>query len=96
MLFFETSAKNGDGVNNMMYTCISMLPFFEQFKNDNKDNIIRDLTNANSISNSDNKEKKVFDINNDGLNMGENGENSSKIILKRIKEEEEPKKKFGC
>ena len=58
MIFFETSAKNSTGVNNMMYTCIAQLPFFEQFQVDKK-SLIQDLTNNNSK----NIEGGLFDIN---------------------------------
>jgi len=37
MLFFEVSAKNGENVTKMMYSCIAELPFFEQFKEGDKD-----------------------------------------------------------
>ena len=41
-MFFEVSAKTGENVNRMMYTCIAELPFFEQFKNGNKEQIINE------------------------------------------------------
>ena len=48
LFFYETSAKSGDGVNKMMYTCIAKLPFFEQFKADNKEKLIQELTQGNN------------------------------------------------
>ena len=93
MLFFETSAKSGEGVDNMMYNCISKLPFFDQFKIDNKDNLIRDLSKVNS---NNNNEDKIFEINNNPPYNVNNGENSTNIILTKNKDEEKPKKKCGC
>ena len=46
MLFFEVSAKNGENVTKMMYSCIAELPFFEQFKEGNKDELIKELSNG--------------------------------------------------
>ena len=42
-MFFEVSAKTGENFNRMVYTCIVELPFFEQFKNGNKEIIINQL-----------------------------------------------------
>ena len=89
MIFFETSAKNASGVNNMMYTCIAQLPFFEQFQV-NKEKLIQDLANNNSK----NTEGGIFEIdvekNNNNIN---NADNSSNIVL--TKKNIEPEKK-GC
>ena len=41
-MFFEVSAKTGENFNIMVYTCIVELPFFEQFKNGNKEQIINE------------------------------------------------------
>ena len=80
MIFFETSAKNASGVNNMMYTCIAQLPFFDQFQV-NKENLIQDLANNNSK----NTEGGIFEIdvekNNNNVN---NADNSSNIVLNII------------
>ena len=48
LLFFEVSAKTGDNVNRMMYTCISKLPFFEQFEIENKEELVKDLEGINN------------------------------------------------
>ena len=48
MMFFEASAKNGDNVNRMMYSCIAELPFFEQFRDGNKEDLIKDLEGGNN------------------------------------------------
>ena len=43
LLYFETSAKTGENVNRMLYTCIVELPFFQQFENLDKNKAIEDL-----------------------------------------------------
>ena len=48
LLFFEVSARNGDNVNRMMYTCIAEMPFFEQFKIEDKEGLIKDLEGFNN------------------------------------------------
>ncbi len=94
MIFFETSAKSGEGVNNMMYTCISKLPFFDQYKIENKEKLIQELSEGNS--NKDN-EGKNYNVNiNRNLDIPYE-ENSSNIIIKDGKIETEiNKKKCGC
>ena len=91
MIFFETSAKNSTGVSNMMYTCISQLPFFEQFQVDNE-TLIQELVNNNSK----NTEGGIFEIDIDKNNNNSgNQDNSSNIVLnKKIVEKE--KKGCGC
>ena len=96
MLFFETSAKTGNGVTNMMYTCIANLPFFEQFEITNKDNLVRDLANNNGNSNNNINEGKMLEINYDKNNASLNGENSTNIIITKKNNEENSKKKCGC
>ena len=36
MKFFEVSAKNSNGIDEMFYNCIIELPFFQQFTEDKK------------------------------------------------------------
>ena len=89
MFFFETSAKNATGVNEMMYTCISKLPYFEDIKD--KEKLRKELEEKNK-----NGETGIFDINiekNNNANNPENPENSSHIILtKNISDDQ----KNGC
>ena len=91
MLFFETSAKDATGVNDMMYTCISKLPYFDEIKD--KEKLKKDLEEKNK-----NGEGGIFDINierNNNATNNDNPEYSSNIILtKNILADE--KKGCGC
>ena len=92
MIYFETSAKNSTGIENMMYTCISKLPFFEPFHVD-KEILIKELANCNSR----NIEGGMFGINDNQNNkVVDNAENSTHIILNKINTEQKKKKKCGC
>ena len=86
MMFFETSAKSGIGVNDMMYSCIAKLPFFDQFKIDNKNILMQELMKMNSINNEVKMSTANVDI--------PNSEYSSNIILS--KQIIKGKKKCGC
>jgi len=96
MIFFETSAKSSTGVNNMMYTCISNLPFFETFQVD-KQVLIKELENNNAK----NTEGGIFEIDvdkNRNLNQNQiiNQDNSSHFVLTKKTEEPVKKKKCAC
>ena len=58
MMFFEVSAKSGENVNKMMYSCIAELPFFEQFQVDNKDQLIKELEGGNNKK----EQNSIYDI----------------------------------
>ena len=101
MFFFETSAKNSSGVNNMMYTCISQLPFFEPFQVD-KQVLIQELE-KNNANNAKNTEPGIFEIDIDKnqnqyqyQNQIINQDNSSHFVLNKKPEEQVKKKKCGC
>ena len=94
MLFFETSAKNASGVNIMMYSCISQLPFFDQFEID-KETLIQELSNNNNK----NTEGGIFeiDIDKNAKNNNNMQQNQTNIVLKtKTKNNEEKKKSCGC
>jgi hypothetical protein len=77
-----------------MYTCIAKLPFFDQFKIDNKELLIKELKNGNSNINDGGK---VYNV--DANKNYVNEENSSNIILTKQKDNgnyDENKKKCGC
>jgi hypothetical protein len=44
LAFFEISAKTSNNVENMFYSCITELPFFDQFQNQNKQKLIEELS----------------------------------------------------
>ena len=97
MLFFEVSAKNGDNINKMMYSCIDELPFFEQFQIENKEQLIKDLEGGNNkkeqnsiydIVKEQTNERQV-DLNINGQVPNQNTENPGVIVIQR-------KKKKGC
>ena len=97
MLFFEVSAKNGENINKMMYSCIAELPFFEQFQIDNKEQLIKELEGGNhkkeqnsiyDIVKEENNEKPV-DLNVNGNVPNQNTESPGVIVIRR-------KKKSGC
>jgi hypothetical protein len=91
MIFFETSAKASTGVSNMMYTCISQLPFFESFQVE-KETLIQELTNINSNK----TEAGIFEIDVDKNNNSVvNPQNASNIILNKNNIDDE-KKKCNC
>ena len=97
MMFFEVSAKNGENINKMMYSCIAELPFFEQFQIGNKEQLIKELEGGNhkkeqnsiyDIVKEENNEKPV-DLNVNGNVPNQNTESPGVIVIKK-------KKKKGC
>ena len=81
MKFFETSAKTGENVSKMMYTCIAELPFFEQFNID-KEALIKEL----EITNSKKEQNSIYDVVKDkkeenvaGLNV--NGQQQGQTVI---------------
>ena len=91
MIFFETSAKASTGVSNMMYTCISQLPFFESFQVE-KETLIQELININNNT----TEAGIFEIDVDKNNNSVvNPQNASNIVLNKNNIDDE-KKKCNC
>ena len=70
ILFFEVSARGGDNVNRMMYSCIAELPFFEQFEINDKEELIKDLEGNNNKK----ELNSIYDIEKD-----KNNENQGEI-----------------
>ena len=91
ILFFEFSAKSGDGIDKMMYTCISKLPFFEQYKIDNNDILINELSRTNGGGNNN----KIINNNIEKPYKISISENSSNVIIKK-KNNNKEKKKCNC
>lgn len=100
MPFYETSAKTGENVNKMMYTCISKLPFFSQFQVESPQQLIDELEKFNSNKNSGNKtnnqkEKNEAIVNNSFNNQQDKdgGIHGSTQVLTDNKNEKKKKKK---
>ena len=97
MLFFEVSAKNGENINKMMYSCIAELPFFEQFQFENKEQLIKELEGGNNKKEQNSiydivkeqKDQKQLDSNINGQVSDQNNETPGVIVIKK-------KKKSGC
>ncbi len=99
MMFFEVSAKNGENVNKMMYSCIAELPFFEQFQIDNKEQLIKELEGGNNkkeqnsiydiVKEQKEENEKPQELNVNGQVPNQNTERPGVIVVKR-------KKKKGC
>ena len=95
MFYFETSAKTGDGINHMIYSCIALLPFFEKFKIENNDALIQELMKTNSDSN-EYKEINVKNRNKNNLEKNGHGYMSSNIVLKKNDSKDYKKHKCLC
>ena len=99
MMFFEVSAKNGENVNKMMYSCSAELPFFEQFQIDNKEQLIKELEGGNNkkeqnsiydiVKEQKEENEKPQELNVNGQVPNQNTESPGVIVVKR-------KKKKGC
>ena len=78
MKYFEVSAKNAIGIDDMFYNCIVCLPFFEQFNVDkkllvqelesNNINTYKPVLNVNYNNNNDNKDLYQMNIDNEENN----------------------------
>ena len=82
MLFFETSAKNRNNIDLMMFTTIAQLPFFSQFQID-KDELIKELQTLNS------KFGNIIEEKNEDLQIKEDDNNNNaqptKILIRKKK-----------
>ena len=93
MMFFEVSAKTGENVNKMMYSCIAELQFFEQFQIDNKDQLIKELEGGNNKKEQNSiydivkeqKNERPNDLNVNGQVQQQNTESPGVIVIKRKK-----------
>ena len=95
MIFFEASAKTGENVNRMIYSCIAELPFFEQFQIENKEQLIKELEGGNNkkeqnsiyeiVRDQNNDRHKDLNVKDQEQNKNKNEENPGVIIIKRKK-----------
>ena len=95
MMFFEASAKTGENVSRMMYSCIAELPFFEQFQIRNKEQLIKELEGGNNkkeqnsiheiVKDQNNDKHKDLNVKDQEQNKNQNEENPGVIIIKRKK-----------
>lgn len=97
MVFFEASAKSGENVNRMMYSCIADLPFFEQFQIGNKEQLVRELEGGNKKEQNsiydivkDQKNEKPADLTVKEQIQNQDGKEVEVVVVKRKKE------KKGC
>ena len=102
MMFFEASAKTGENINRMMYSCIAELPFFEQFQVSNKEQLIKELEGGNNkkeqnsiydiVKEQKNEKQEDLKVQGQEENKNQNNQNEENpgvIIVRR-------KKKKGC
>jgi Ras-related protein Rab-6A len=109
MLFFETSAKTGDGVINMFFSSFALIDFFnDKRKGDNNDELVKDLIDQNMNEKTRNPIKPVpndndiiskndlIDKNNNQTNNNNmNANNVIKINAENNKSKKQ-QKKCGC
>ena len=99
MPFYEVSAKSGDNINRMIYSCIAESPSFKKNYSDNKEDIIKELEGGDNKT----KEKNsIIDIVKENTNThtkglyvkdinSKNNEATGVIVIRRNK-----KKKSCC
>lgn len=87
--YFETSAKNDTGIENLFYSSVSCLPFFEAFKALDNNKLIEDLILNNRAEGKKIRNIDVAEPSKEGLNI----EN-----LRTVEEirEEKGKRKCAC
>lgn len=109
MLFFETSAKTGDGVIDMFFSSFALIDFFnDKRKEDNNDELVKDLIDQNMnekqkkpikpIPSNDNdilSKNELMDNNNKENNNNLNANNVIKINPDNNKNKKQ-QKKCGC
>lgn len=48
MLYFEVSAKNNSNIQEMLFTCVSRLPYFENIPQEEKAELVKNLITENA------------------------------------------------
>ena len=84
MIFYEVSAKNGDNIENMFYSCIIELPYFSQLDIEDKQKFVQDLIKFNKNRNSSTLLEDIGQTDaksNIGLKNGKNKKNLEDNII---------------
>jgi GTPase SAR1 family protein len=72
MIFFETSAKTGDGVIEMFFTSFALIDFFNDKRKENNDELVKDLIDQNINEKQKPPPKPIINnINNDIISKNE-------------------------
>ena len=77
MLFFETSAKTGEGVVDMFYSSFASIDFFNDKRNENNNELIKDLIEQNTNPNKNPTQPPINDIMSKNELIGKNNNNNS-------------------
>ena len=107
MLFFETSAKTGEGVVNMFYSSFATIDFFNDKKSEiSNEELIKELIEQNANPNKDQKESPSPNdiasrnelVNNKSQKdkTTKNNLNADNIIIEADKHIDQKKQKKGC
>ena len=95
MLFFETSAKTGDGVIEMFFTSFAQIDFFNDKRKDNNDELIKDLIDQNTNERQKLPPKPIINNNNNDIisknelldknnNNGQNENNKNNLNVDNV------------
>ena len=71
MLFFETSAKTGEGVLEMFFASFALIDFFNDKRGNNNDELVKDLIEQNMNANQNGIPKPAPSSNNDIMSRNE-------------------------
>ena len=94
LFFFETSAKNSEGINFMMYSCIAKLNFFNEYTGNTND-LIKELELVNSGKKDQNSFFDITKQNNYNQDLTINNQTNNQMGEYREKIKAE-KKNCGC
>ena len=90
MIFFETSAKTGEGVIEMFFASFALIDFFNDKRNENNDELVKDLIEQNINEKQQPPPKPIINNNNNDIiskselidkNINNNRKNNNKNNL---------------